>query len=246
MTYLKDTRSQTFARLQGTVRKSARFRLWRYHWSRAVALSTINTRPGCSRSITMKGIRSRCRVNRQRCRYRSIADPTALAPRHQARVSGFLHKFRSSDMGNSKLLLAVPSGSANEVEAMQAVTEIRHMISEFGFDATTVKIRPYQARRGSQPPIRVSYMRFVAEGPECGNWPTNIARQFDNAHYENFGCFNQKNLAEMVANPADLLGPRTMTPRSESRRRTVWEKFVGGESTTAERTDDEKAKTGDE
>ena len=130
---------------------------------------------------------------------------------------------------------------------MQAVAEIRHLITEFGFDATTVKIRPYKARRGTQPPIRVSYMRFVAEGPECGNWPTNLARQSDNLHYENFGCFDQKNLAEMVANP----GRSARTANDDStfgrRRRTVWEKYVGGESTTAERTsDDEKAKTDEE
>ena len=108
-----------------------------------------------------------------------------------------------------------------------------------------LKIKPYHAGRHRQPPIRVSYLRYVAESPDCGVWPTNLARQFDNLHYENFGCFNQKNLAEMVANPADLVGPRTMTPRSESRRRTVWEKFVKGASTGSERTDAERAKTTD-
>ena len=42
-------------------------------------------------------------------------------------------------MGNSKLLISVPSGSANEVEAIQAVAEMRHLISEYGFDQTTVE-----------------------------------------------------------------------------------------------------------
>ena len=246
MTYLKDKRSQTFARLPGTIAKVGTVSI--------LALSLIACR-GLMNDQHKAGL---LKIDHDEMHPITVSREPAtlsipvhrgaygLSARHEARVSGFLHRYRSSDMGNSKLLLSVPSGSVNEVEAMQAVAEIRHLITEFGFDATTVKIRPYQARRGTQPPIRVSYMRFVAEGPECGNWPTNLARQSDNLHYENFGCFNQKNLAEMVANPADLLGPRTMTPRSEARRRTVWEKFVGGESTTAERTDDEKAKTGEE
>lgn len=166
-----------------------------------------------------------------------------LGSHEQSRVSHFLSKYRARDMGNSKLFVSVPSGSANEVEAMQAVADLRHMISEYGFDATTVQVKPYQASRHAQPPIRVSYLRYVAEGPDCANFPTNLARQFDNLHHENFGCFNQQNFAAMVANPADLLGPRTMTPRSEERRRVIWEKWQKGETTGAERSGDEKADT---
>ena len=246
MTYLKDKRSQTFVQIPSAVTKVGMVSLLAVSLAACGNVFNDDYKAGLLKvdhderhPITVSREPATLSIPVHRGSY-------GLSPRHQARVSGFLNRYRSSDMGNSKLLLSVPSGSVNEVEAMQAVAEIRHLISEFGFDATTVKIRPYQARPGAQPPIRVSYMRFVAEGPECGNWPTNLARQFDNMHYENFGCFNQKNLAEMVANPADLLGPRTMTPRSEARRRTVWEKFVVGESTTAERTEDEKAKTDEE
>ena len=52
----------------------------------------------------------------------------------------------------------------------------------------------------------------------------------------------QHNLAAMVANPADLLGPRTMTPAARERRDIVWDKYVKGEPTAASRSDDEKAK----
>ena len=94
------------------------------------------------------------------------------------------------------------------------------MIDEHGFDPSIVKTRHYIAPRHAQPPIRISYVRYVAEGPQCGDFPTNLASQPDNLNSENFGCATQKNLAAMVANPADLVEPRTMTPRSEERRRT--------------------------
>ena len=61
-------------------------------------------------------------------------------PGQQARLSRFLSRYRTRDTGNSKLLVSVPSGSANEVEAMETVSELRGLISEYGFDATTVKV----------------------------------------------------------------------------------------------------------
>lgn len=166
-----------------------------------------------------------------------------LVGKQRMRVSRFLMKYRTQDMGNSKLLIEVPSGSANEVAAMEGMVDLRHMISEHGFDATNVQIRPYAAAHHEQPPIRLSYAEYVAKAPECGNFPTNLASQHDNRHYENFGCSSQRNLAAMVANPADLVGPRTMTPRSEERRRTVWKKFIDGQSTGAQRSSDEKSDT---
>ncbi len=41
-------------------------------------------------------------------------------------------------------------------------------------------------------PVRVSYLRFVAEGPVCGAWPTNLAFEPNNLPYPNFGCANQE------------------------------------------------------
>jgi pilus assembly protein CpaD len=37
----------------------------------------------------------------------------------------------------------------------------------------------------------------------------------------------------MVANPADLLGPRTMTPRDSTRRDVAYGKYINGEQTGA-------------
>jgi len=42
------------------------------------------------------------------------------------------------------------------------------------------------------------------------------------------GCAGQRNLAGMVANPADLLGPRTMTSRDSNRRDDMYAKYVKG------------------
>ena len=64
-----------------------------------------------------------------------------------------------------------------------------------------------------------------------------------NLDYPNFGCATQQNLAAMVANPADLLGPRSQTPRIGDRRDEHWSKYVKGESTGAQKSGDEKIST---
>ena len=163
-----------------------------------------------------------------------------LNPAQRASVIDFLTKFRTVDAGNSKLLISVPSGSANEISAMNAVSDMRPILADLGFSESSVSIEPYHADGDPQPPLRISYLRFAAEGPTCGKWPSNLADTSRNLNYENFGCAQQRNLAAMVSNPADLLGPRTMTPSSAERRDTTWEKYVKGESPHNDRSGDER------
>jgi pilus assembly protein CpaD len=163
-----------------------------------------------------------------------------LTSSQRAQLYGFLEKYRSMDGGNSKVVISVPAGSANEVAAMRAVADIRPMLGEHGFGDSMVSIEPYHAD-GSSPPIKVSYMRFHAEAPECGRWPDNLADSKRNTNYHNFGCAQQRNLAGMIANPADLLGPRTMSTTNGDRRDTVYDKYIKGEPTHAQRSNDERA-----
>ena len=163
-----------------------------------------------------------------------------LTPVQRASVIDFLTKFHASDSGNSKLVVSVPSGSANEIAAMNAVSDMRPILADKGFNESSVSIEPYHADGDPQPPLKISYLRFAAEGPECGKHPGNLAETSRNLNYEDFGCSQQKNLAAMVANPADLLGPRTMTPGSAERRDTTWAKYIRGESPHADRSADER------
>jgi pilus assembly protein CpaD len=124
---------------------------------------------------------------------------------------------------------------------MHAVADMRPMMAELGFNEASVSIEPYHADGDPQPPIRVSYLRYQAEAPECGRWPDNLAQSSRNLNYHNFGCSQQRNLAVMVANPADLLGPRSMTAANGDRRDVVYEKYIKGEVSGAARGGDERA-----
>ncbi len=167
-----------------------------------------------------------------------------LAPQQRAQVIGFLERYRRTDAGNSRLIIEAPGGTANEVAAMQGIAEIRHLMEQIGFDPSAVSVEAYRGSRAADAPIRISYLKYVAEGPECGNWPTNLARSEYNLNYPNFGCANQANFAAQVSNPADLLGPRQRGPGSGERSHEIWDKYVKGESTIAAKKGDETVKVG--
>ena len=81
----------------------------------------------------------------------------------------------------------------------------------------------------------------MAEAPECGHWPTNLADDPRNLPYPNFGCAQQHNLAAQIANPADLLGPRTMDAgRRGAPRRSSSTSTPRAEPTGAEKSADER------
>jgi pilus assembly protein CpaD len=169
-----------------------------------------------------------------------VTPGSELSPHQRAQLIDFLDRYRARDTGDSKLVISAPRGAANEVAAMEAVVEIRHMMYEAGFGEASIAVEGYHEGRDPRPPIRVSYLRYVAEGPECGHWHTNMAEDPKNVAPPNLGCATQRNFAAMVANPADLLGPRNMTRRPGERRDQVWEKYVKGESTIARKQADEK------
>ena len=108
---------------------------------------------------------------------------------------------------------------------------------------TSIAVEAYHAEGSHDAPVRVSYLRYVAEAPVCGYWPTNLADQRDNGNYPNFGCATQRNFAVQVANPGDLVQPRSETARASERRDTVWTKYVKGDTTNTKKSADEKIST---
>lgn len=165
---------------------------------------------------------------------------SGLTRAQRARLLDFADHYRATDAGNSRLVIEVPSGGGNEVAAMYAVSQIRTLLTNQGYAEASISVEAYDAAGAAEPPIRVAYLRYVAQPPKCGDWSTNLAYEPTNLPYPNFGCANQRNFGAMVANPADLLGPRSETARSSERRDQVWSKYVKGEPTGAKKSADER------
>ncbi|MGZ5851307.1 MAG: CpaD family pilus assembly protein [Hyphomicrobium sp.] len=163
-----------------------------------------------------------------------------LSGGQRAQLLDFADHYRATDNGASRLVIQAPSGGANEVSSMYAVSQIRALLTDQGFAENMISVEAYDANGTREPPIRVSYLRFVAEPPPCGNWSTNLADEPMNLPHPDLGCANQHNLAAMVANPADLLGPRSETARDSMRRDQVFTKYINGQPTGARKSADER------
>ena len=166
-----------------------------------------------------------------------------LSPRQRSKLIQYYGNFRQTDEGTSRLIIAAPSGAPNEAASIRAVEDIRKILAEQGVRDSNMIVEAYHSETDPQPPVRISYLRHVAHAPECGDWSTNLAHEPTNLAYPNFGCATQHNFAMQVANPADLLGPRTTTPRSSERRDAIWKRYAKGESTAAKKSDDEQVST---
>jgi pilus assembly protein CpaD len=166
-----------------------------------------------------------------------------LSSPQRDQVADFLEHYRSTGMANGRLVISVPSGSPNESSAIRAVQDIRQLTADFGFSESTIALEPYRAGRDAGAPIRLAYLRFVADGPACGAWPSNLGADPRNVHYENFGCAQQRNLAAQIVNPGDLIGPRSMTPSDPERRAVVFDKYQKGEASASQKSTDQDSST---
>jgi pilus assembly protein CpaD len=74
----------------------------------------------------------------------------------------------------------------------------------------------------------VGFTHYEAKGPDCGRKWSSFTHSMDNKVSANFGCASTADIAAMIANPADLVAPREMTPGDAGRRATVLEKYRQG------------------
>ena len=162
-------------------------------------------------------------------------DKVTLTMVDKAAVASFASTYK--ERGHGLLTISAPSGSPNERVAINLVAELRKALSEFGVTDPKLGYAAYRASAANESaPIILSYRHYVATPSPCGNWSVDYAYMPENGHSPNYGCATQNNLAAAVADPADLLGPRDMTPADAARRSKVIEKYREGEVTATERT----------
>jgi pilus assembly protein CpaD len=169
-----------------------------------------------------------------------------LTPTQRAEAAALASSWRQEATGG--IVIEMPVGSPNERAAASASREIRSILSSAGVPARAIEVRPYPAqdpvRLGT---IRVNYPRMAAETGPCGLWPHDIGPTYDPIYWANkpawnHGCANQRNLAAQVAEPADLVQPRSETPVLAARRNTVTDKYRKGEPTATQSPDANKGK----
>ncbi len=164
----------------------------------------------------------------------------------RAEVLSFAAEWRREATGG--ILIDVPAGTSNAAAAASAAREVRAILSAAGVPSDAVQLRETRAQSPAKlVTLRLHYPRVMADAGPCGLWPRDIGPTYEREHIENreywnFGCAQQRNLAAMVENPADLVQPRSEVPPYNGRRTTVLEKYRRGESSATQYPDADKGK----
>src|ERR1700754_4622744 len=154
--------------------------------------------------------------------------------------------------GTGAIIIDIPTGTPNAEAAKQTVAEIQGIFASAGIPARGVNVRPYHPTDPRQfATIRLRYPTIMADAGPCGTWPEDLGPSikdksyYENRDYYNFGCASQRNLAAMVANPADLVQPRAETPAYEAKRTFGIDKWRKGDSPATTYPDSSKGAISD-
>lgn len=192
--------------------------------------------PVDGRAVASQADRHPITVVRAEERLELDLQPEGLSQLQIDELNAFGRLYRS--IGRGPLQIEAPA----EVDA-EFLTRVRAALVDGGvnFAALAQSERP-----GAAGFVAVSFARLEAQAPRCAPLYTqNLARQTDNRSHESFGCSMSANLAAMVADPADLQGPRAFGPRDGARRTTIFERFRNGQPTHADRSRDERVGVSD-
>jgi pilus assembly protein CpaD len=171
-----------------------------------------------------------------------------LTPSQRAELLAFAQSWRNEATGG--VIIDLPTGTSNEHASADALHEIQSILAASGVPPQGMVVRSYAAPPGALATIRVTYPKIVAQAGPCGVWPKDIGPSmnrdyFENQQYWNFGCANQRNLAAMVANPADLVQPRSETAAYTPRQTEVVDKYRQGQATATTYNTDGSSKISD-
>jgi pilus assembly protein CpaD len=143
--------------------------------------------------------------------------------------------------GHGSLVLSAPSGGANADAASRISHAVRIHLANAGVPFAAIAGSTYDAGEAADAPILLSFTRFDAQAPDCAPlWRQDLSDVSENKPWASYGCALQANLAAMIADPADLLGPREEDPRDAARRANTLEAYRKGAQSHAARSNDER------
>lgn len=152
-----------------------------------------------------------------------------------AKFDAFLADYRAH--GNGSLGISVPDGPASR----GVITFFAERAAATGISRDKILVSTHDVANNDTR-VDVSYIAYTAHADSCGkDWSEDLAFTADNLTPANFGCSVQHNIAAMVADPRDLLGPGGMGPVDTARRAAVMDHYEKGEVTQADKRTVDKA-----
>lgn len=155
--------------------------------------------------------------------------PEGMTTDDAVKFDAFLAEYRAH--GNGSLGISVPAGASSRA----ATTFFAERAAATGIPRDKILVSAHDVANGDQR-VDVSFITYVARAGECGDWSENMSFTMENHTAKNLGCATRRNLAAMVSDPRDLLGPRRFDPADANRATTVITNYEQGMPTSAQKT----------
>lgn len=134
--------------------------------------------------------------------------------------------------GSGSITVAVSGNDRN------ATARITDLLAALGVQPSRIAIATDNGPAAAAVAI-VNFVRYHADPPACGHWSEDLGITWQNKPSPNFGCATQHNLAVMVADPHDLVAPKTVEAGDAQRSLTVLDKYRRGEPTVSTKAEEQ-------
>jgi len=157
--------------------------------------------------------------------------PEGLSPNQQAALGDLVARWRAG--GGGDLTLRAPSDSADPGMARRSADAICAFLEQLGVPASLIHLVGYPTAGAPDAPIFVAYNALAPVVADCSTGWDSLTATKSNAPYKTFGCAEEANIAQMVADPHDLVAPARETPADNTRLQTVLTKYRQGQTTSS-------------
>lgn len=145
----------------------------------------------------------------------------------KSNIRAFASEFAAA--GTGSMFVILPSGSPNAHAVRTVKGDIMEALTDGGAPRNRIVFQHYDASaHGSAAAVRLSYNAVTASAGPCGNWPDDLTDTKYNRNYYDYGCSSQANLAAIIANPVDLMGPRETSQIDATQRAAVIQDYQAG------------------
>jgi pilus assembly protein CpaD len=142
-----------------------------------------------------------------------------------ALVAGYL------DHGHAPITVSAPRPARSATSLPPGAEAVRARLIAAGVPPRDIKVALIE--QGSADIVTVSYERYEAVLPTCGDWTSPPSYNPYNDVSSNFGCALQRDIGLMAADPADLVRARPATPTDAQNAARVIQKYRVGAPTWA-------------
>ena len=160
---------------------------------------------------------------------RVSVSPGGIAPADVAHFDAFVSDYQ--DHGSGKIVVSAPQGALASAE----LSVVADRINAMGVSRDKILVVARDAAPGDGQ-VELNYVSYQASTAPCGDWSEDLSYTMQNRTAANLGCAVQHNVAAMVADPRDLLGPHPMGGADANRRATVITNYEKGVPTGATKT----------